>query len=151
VGGADSEVANAIWQKKDVGCDYNGNTAVTITDTAGYSFPAPSYVVKFQRPIALPIKFLVTLVNSSLLPSNIVQLVQAAILARFNGVDGTTLERIGALILASRYYGAVVGVAANVSLISVFIGTSFATLSQVPVGIDQRPTLSLNDITVTLI
>lgn len=151
VGGTDEEVAAAIWRKKDTGCDYNGNTTVTVVDDAGYSYPQPSYMVKFERPAALPIKFAVTLVDDPSLPSNIVQLVQDAIIARFNGADGTTRERIGALILASRYYGAVVGVASNVSLISVLIGTVTPTLSQVAVGIDQKPTLSASDISVTLV
>lgn len=147
VGGTDDEVAAAIWRKKDTGCDYNGNTTVTVVDDAGYSYPQPSYTVKFERPAALPIKFAVTLVNDASLPSNIVQLVKDAIIARFNGADGTTRERIGALILASRYYG----VASNVSLISVLIGTVTPTLSQVAVGIDQKPTLSASDISVTLV
>jgi hypothetical protein len=151
VGGADADVAAAIWRKKDVGCDYNGNTSVTVTDESGYNYPQPTYVVKFERPAALPVKFAVQLVNDVSLPSNIVALVKAAIIARFNGTDGTTRERIGSLILASRYYGAVVGVAANVSLISVLIGTVTATLSQVSVGIDQKPTLSESDIAVTLV
>lgn len=151
VGGTDAEVAAAIWRKKDTGCDYNGNTTVTVTDDAGYSYPQPTYTVKFERPAALPVKFAVQLVNDSSLPSNIVQLVQDAIIARFNGADGTTRERMGSLILASRYYGAVVSVAPNVSLISVLIGTVTPTLSQVAVGIDQKPTLSEADISVTLV
>ena len=92
-----------------------------------------------------------SLVNDPSLPSNIVTLVKNAIIARFNGADGTTRERIGATILASRYYGAVVGVASNVSLISVLIGTATPTLSQVAVGIDQKPSLSASDISVTLV
>ena len=151
VGGVDADVAAAIWRKKDVGCDYNGNTSVTVTDESGYNYPQPTYVVKFERPAALPVKFAVQLVNDVTLPSNIVTLVKAAIIARFNGTDGTTRERIGSLILASRYYGAVVSAASNVSLISVLIGTDTPTLSQVSVGIDQKPTLSESDITVTLV
>lgn len=151
VGGTDAEIAAAIWRKKDTGCDYNGNTSVTVTDDAGYSYPQPTYTVKFERPATLPVKFAVQLVSDARLPSNIVQLVQDAIIARFNGADGTTRERIGATILASRYYGAVVSVASNVSLISVLIGTSTPTLSQIAVGIDQRPTVSAADITVTLV
>ena len=151
VGGTDADVAAAIWRKKDVGCDYNGNTSVTVTDESGYNYPQPTYVVKFERPAALPVKFAVQLVNDVSLPSNIVALVKAAIIARFNGTDGTTRERIGSLILASRYYGAVVSAASNVSLISVLIGTDTPTLSQVSVGIDQKPTLSESDITVTLV
>lgn len=151
VGGTDAEVAAAIWRKKDVGCDYNGNTSVTIVDDSGYSYPQPTYTVKFERPAALPVLFAVSLVNDPSLPSDIVQRIKDAIIARFNGTDGTVRERIGALILASRYYGAVVAVASNVSLISVLIGTVTATLSQITVGIDQKPTLSADDISVTLV
>lgn len=151
VGGVDADIAAAIWRKKDVGCDYNGNTSVVVTDDSGYNYPQPTYTVKFERPAALPVKFAVQLVNDVSLPSNIVQLVQDALIARFNGSDGTTRERMGSLVLASRYYGAVVSVAPNVSLISVLIGTSTPTLSQVAVGIDQKPTLSVSDISVTLV
>lgn len=151
VGGTDAEVAAAIWRKKDVGCDYNGNTSVIIVDDSGYSYPQPTYTVKFERPAALPVLFAVSLVNDPSLPSDIVQRIKDAIIARFNGADGTVRERIGALILASRYYGAVVAVAPNVSLISVLIGTVTATLSQITVGIDQKPTLSADDISVTLV
>lgn len=151
VGGADADVAAAIWRKKDTGCDYNGNASVVVTDDSGYNHPKPTYTVKFERPAALPVKFAVQLVNDVSLPSNITQLAQNAIIARFNGADGTTRERMGSLVLASRYYGAVVSVAPNVSLISVLIGTSTPTLSQVAVGIDQKPTLSASDISVTLV
>jgi len=151
VGGTDADVADAIWRKKDLGCDTNGNASATVVDPSGYSYPQPSYTIKFQRPASLAVKFAVQLVNDPGLPSNIVTLVENAIIARFNGADGTTRERIGATILASRYYGAVVSVASNVSLISVLIGTSTPTLSQIAVGIDQRPTVSAADITVTLV
>lgn len=151
VGGADADVAAAIWRKKDLGCDYNGNTSVSVMDESGYSYPQPTYTVKFERPAALPIKFAVQIINDPALPSNIVALVKAAIIARFNGEDGTKRERIGSLILATRYYGAIVGVASNVGLLSVLIGTSTPTLAQVSVGIDQKPTLSESDITVTLV
>lgn len=151
VGGADADIASAIWRKKDLGCDTNGNTSATVVDPSGYSYPQPSYSIKFQRPASLAVKFAVRIVNDPSLPSNIVTLVKNAIIARFNGADGTTRERIGATILASRYYGAVVSVASNVSLLDVLIGTSSPTSTQINVGIDQRPTVSAADITVTLV
>ena len=151
VGGTDADIAAAIWRKKDLGCDTNGNTSATVVDPSGYSYPQPSYVIKFQRPAGLAVKFAVRIVNAPSLPSNIVTLVKNAIIARFNGADGTARERIGATILASRYYGAVVAVASNVSLLDVLIGTSSPTLTQINVGIDQRPTVSAADITVTLV
>lgn len=151
VGGTDEEVAAAIWNKKDLGCNYNGNTTVTVTDPSGYSYPQPTYDVKFERPAALPILFAVSLVDDPSLPADIEDRVKAAIIARFNGIDGTTRERIGSLILASRYYGAVNLASDNIALLSILIGTATATLPTVSVGIDQRPTLSESDITVTLV
>lgn len=151
VGGTDADVAAAIWRKKDDGCSMNGNTSVTVRDESGYSYPQPSYTIKFERPDALPIKFAVEIADSTALPSDVVTLVKNAILARFNGTDGTTRERIGALILASRYYGAIATAVPNAAVVSILIGTSTATLNQLLVGIDQRPTLTAGDITVTLI
>lgn len=151
VGGTDAEVAAAIWRKKDLGCNMNGDTTVIVPDDSGYSYPAPSYSITFERPAALPVLFDVQIANSSALPSDIVALTKAAIISRFNGTDGTSRERIGSLILASRYYGAIASAAPTASVISVLIGATTATLNQLLVGIDQRPTVSDADITVTLV
>ena len=151
VGGLDFDVANAIWTKKDVGCDYNGNTTVVVTDESGYNYPQPTYNVKFQRPAALPIKFAVVIVNNPLLPTTTEADVKAAIIARFNGVDNTARERIGAIVLSSRYYGAVAAVNTNIALLSINVGTTTPNLTQVQVGIDQQPTVQASDITVTFV
>lgn len=151
IGGADTDVATAIQAKKDLGCDTNGNTTQTVIDTSGYSYPQPSYTITFERPDPLAIKFAVTILNDPLLPLDIVTQVKNAIIARFNGTDGSTRERIGALILASRYYAPVSAVSPNVAVVSILIGTSSPTLGQVQVGIDQRPTVTASDISVTLV
>lgn len=164
VGGTDADVAKAIWSKKDCGCDYapypvggspvpgDGSVATeTIVDDSGYSYPQPSYQVSFLRPGAVSIKFAIQIVNVPSLPANIADLIKAAVIARFNGTDGTTRERIGALILATRYYSAVAGVASNVLLVSILLGHTTATLNDFQVGIDQVPTLTESDISVTLV
>lgn len=151
VGGTDAAVAQAIWTKKDVGCDYNGNTSVVVVDTEGYLYPQPTYTVIFERPPALPILFAVNIVNNPGLPFNIVDLVKAAVIARFNGANDTARERIGATVFASSYYGAVAVLSPKVAIISILIGTSTATDASVPVGIDQVPTVAADDITVTLV
>lgn len=151
VGGIDADIAKDIWLKKDLGCNYNGNTTIVVTDDSGYSYPQPTYNVKFERPDALPILFEVQIIDSPNLPSDIEAQVKAAVIARFNGADGSTRERIGSLILASRYYGPIVALDNNASVISILIGTVTPTLTEVNVGIDQRPTLDESDITVTLI
>lgn len=150
VGGLNADIAEAIWDKKSGGCNYNGNTSVIVYDTT-YSFPQPQYTVLFERPSALPIKFAVQIVNSPSLPSNIATQIKNAIIAQFNGTNGALRERIGGTVLAASYYGPVSAVASNVILLSILVGTSSATLTSVGVGIDQAPTLAASDITVTLI
>lgn len=151
VGGADADIANAIWTKKDLGCDMVGSTTVTVTDSVNYSYPYPSYTIKFQRPSNLAIKFAVSIVNSASLPADITTQIKAAIASAFVGGDGQPRARIGATIFASRFYSAVAAVGPFVQILSVLVGTSSPTLTSVSVGIDQAPTVALSDITVTLV
>lgn len=152
VGGEAQAIAEAIWRKKDVGCDYNGNTTVVVMDTSGYQDPQPTYEVKFQRPASLPIFFQVNIADSPTLPANIVTLVRNAIVAAFNGGDGGQRARIGALLLASRYVGPVQAIDPDLSILSIFIGTGApAALTSILVGIDQTPTIDPNNIAVTIV
>ncbi len=147
VGGTDADVANAIWLKKDTGCDYNGNTTVTVQDTLNYQPPYPSYPVKLNRTTPTSVLFAVSLVNSPTLPSNIVALIQAAIVAQFNGATGTAPARIGSAITGLNYLGAVLGVAPGITPLGILVGISSPTLAQVIMGIDQNPIINANTIT----
>lgn len=151
VGGTDAAVANAIWLKKDVGCDMNGNTTVTVVDTEGYSPPFPEYDITFERPAALPIFVNVELANSPSLPVDIVAQVKAAVIATFLGADGGTRVRIGSLLLASKFYPGVINLGTEVSVLSILIGTSGpGALTSILIGVDKAPTIDAADITVTL-
>jgi hypothetical protein len=165
VGGDDLTIAQAIWGKKDVGCNYaaypvggspvpgQGSVSTqTVTDTSGYNFPQPTYKVSFIRPGALPIFFNVQIANTPGLPSNIVTLIQNAIIAQFNGQNGNARARIGSTVLAAQYYAPVASIGPNVTLLSIQIGTSGpGSSTEVQVGIDQTPTISSSNITVTLV
>lgn len=152
VGGTDPDVANAIWTKKDLGCDMNGNTTVVVTDSSGYSPPLPTYNITFLRPTPLPIKFAVTLTDSPNLPSGIVDLVKASIIDTFNGTtNGGNRVRIGSLLLASKFYPGVIAIGPEVSVISILLGTTTPTLTSVLIGVDQAPTVSASDISVDLV
>lgn len=151
VGGVSADVAKAIWSKKDVGCDYNGNTTATVIDDGNYEYPQPTYTVKYEIPDELPILFAVQIVNNPSLPSNIATLVKDAIIAQFNGTNGGQRARIGSLILATAYYGSIASVAQNLLLISVLVGTATPTGTSVQVGIDQFPTITEANISVTLV
>ena len=150
VGGDSSAVATAIWTKKSQGCDYNGNTTVTVTDESGYSYPYPSYAVKFERPAAVAIKFQVTIAANPALPYDIVDQVKAAVISVFTGAAGTGRERIGSNIYASRYYAQISAISPRVVILSVLVGSPTASALQFAVGIDQVPTIDAGDIEVII-
>lgn len=150
VGGTGQAIGNAIYVKKNLGCDMNGNTTVVVPDTS-YSPPYPTYNITFNRPDPLPIFYRVELTDSASLPSNIEALVRAAIVASFNGIDGSQRVRMGGTILASKFYTPVSHIGPEVSILSILIGVSApGALNSIAVGIDQTPTLDPNNILVVL-
>jgi len=151
IGGDATEIANAIWRKKDVGADMNGNTTIVVTDSEGYAPPFPTYNITFEIPDPLPIKFAVQIADSPNLPADIVTLVKDAIIATFTGADGGTRVRIGALLLASKFYPGIIRIGPEVSLLSVLLGSATPTLTQQLIGVDQAPTVDAGDISVTLV
>lgn len=151
VGGVDEDIAQAIWSKKDVGCNMNGNTTVVVTDESGYLPPFPTYSISFQRPTDLPFLFAVQIANSPSLPTDIVGLTKDAIIAAFNGADGSQRVRIGSLLLASKFYAPIVRIGDEVSVISILLGPVTPTLTNFLVGIDQNPVVQASDIDVQLV
>ena len=124
VGGTDLDVATAIWTKKSPGCAYNGNTTVTVTDSAGYNPPYPTYSVTFERPTSLPILVSVNILNSPQVPSNATALIQAAVIAAFAGADGGPRARIGSKLLASRFYAPIAALGSWAQILSIQLGSS---------------------------
>jgi hypothetical protein len=150
-GGQAADIANALWNNVSAGCDYNGGTSYTITDTA-YSVPQPTYVIKWQTAAPRAVYFAVQITPNPNLPANIVDLVKAAIIAVFNGQKGGQRARIGSTVFASKYYAAVASVDDNVSIVNLLVGPSAvgATSPSITVGIDQIPTVTESNITVTI-
>jgi len=154
VGGIDADIAKAIWTKKSGGCNTNGNTTVTVSDTGSGLIPAPTYTIKFNRPTPLPIYFLVKIGNSPLLPTDYVAKIKSSMISAFNGDDGNGGVRIGSELYASRFYAGIVNISTNLKLVSVLMSTSSSgtpSLSEIAVGIDQIPTIDAAHITVTLV
>ena len=149
-GGSSSAIATAIWNKKPPGCGYNGNTTVTVYDTS-YATPVP-YTVTYLTPTSTPAYFAVNIQNNPLLPSNIVQLVQNAVLASFNGQDGGTAVGINSTTYSGRYYANINAISPAVNVIEVYLGLSASPSTLlIAFGIDQLPTLSASNIAVVLV
>lgn len=153
VGGDPADIGQAIFSKKNDGSNMNGNTNVTIEDTS-YDVPRPQYTYTYEIPTNTGTKFAVQLQNSTALPANIVQLVQAAVVASFNGTDGSKRARIGSTILAGKFYAPISAIGPEVNVISVLLNllsAGSANLTNITMGIDQFPTLQPGDVAVTLV
>ena len=138
-GGADADVARAIWNKKNPGCAYTGATTVTIEDTnSGYLTP-PTYDVKFQRAAALAVNFTLTLSNGSDVPADAVDQIEAAIATTF-----ASLAKIGQTLYASSFVCPIAALGSWVRILSVQVN---GAASQA-VGINQFP--AVGTVTVTL-
>lgn len=131
LGGVSLAVAMAIWTRKAPGCSYTGNTTVDVQDTsAQYAPNYPVYPVTFETPTVVAFAVLVVITNSPNVPSNALQLVQAAIVSGFAGTDGGTRAKIGSNVLASRYYADIITLGTWAQqMVSLHLGMSGAAAS----------------------
>jgi len=150
-GGEAVDIATAIWNKKSGGCDYNGTTSYAVQDM-NYDVPRPQYVVSWVTPTPTPIFFHVMLASNPGLPTDISGLIKAAIVNAFNGADGGSRARIASSIYAGRYYAGVASTNANVQILSITLGVAAPGAgTSVLMGIDQRPTLTPDNILVEIV
>ena len=158
LGGADVEIAEAIYNSVSGGCDYNGDTDVTYTDPVTGAVE----VIKFQRPDEYAFAIAVTLKKNATTPSDIVARVKANILADFYGQpypnldDGTAHDNdvtripIGGLVYASRFFCPAISAGAS-QLVGVEIGKKGGALGNfVQMTNREYPSLAAADITVTV-
>lgn len=147
VGGTAADIAQAIWSKKAPGCNYNGNTTVTVQDTnAAYAPPYPSYSVTFEIPTSIPVLFSVNIANSSLVPSDATTQIQNAIINAFSGADGGQRATIGSTVYASRYYAAVASLGAWARIIAIDVGSINAPIATFT-GAIASTTLTVSGVT----
>jgi hypothetical protein len=161
-GGDSGDVAAAIHSKLDAGCGLpvSPGEGVLVTeiieDTVNYSEPYPQYLIRFVRPVPVPIYVKVEVANLSTLPSTYISDVQTAvadaITSGFETEDGQiSLQRarIGGQIVAANYFapiqalGGIVPISINIGLAPDPTDGPALTL-----GIDQLPVTTTLDITV---
>ena len=148
-GGAAADIAAAILQKKNPGCNYNGNTTVSVQDTnPAYTVP-PTYSVTFETPTPTPIKFAISMQSNGGVPSTSIAQIKAAVMAAFEGTDGGLRARIACPIFASRFYAGIASLGTWASIYTIQLGIDAPNQNSVLMRMDQIPTLSQSDITVT--
>ena len=149
-GGAESDIAQAIFEKKNPGCSYNGSTTYTVQDTNPvFTPPYPSYPVSFDYATPTPVLFSVQMQNNTALPSNAVALIQGAIIAAFTGADGGDRARIGGAIFASRFYAGIAALGSWATIYSIQLGILAANQNTVQLAAYQIPTITTGAIAVT--
>lgn len=123
-GGTTSEIATAIWDKKPPGCKLIGNTSTTVYDY--YYIPPVSYVIYWLTPTSTPTYFVVQIVNNALLPSNIIELTQNAVVESFNGLDGLgAAVGIAQTTYSGRYYANINAINTNVNVKEVYLTNGY--------------------------
>ena len=151
-GGADADIAAAIMETYNPGCDMTGGTTYTISDTS-YSVPYPTYEFEWKSATATPVYFKVDLDASLNPPSDIVTTVKDMVAEVFNG-QYTNIDkaRIGSLINTGKYYAPIISINSDsVGINSITVSLDNTTFSSsVTMGIDQMPTIDESNITVTL-
>lgn len=153
-GGTDEDVASAIFQTKNPGANLNGNTTYVIEDRENYSAPYPQYTMQWQRVSPVRVRFRVEIERNQGLPSDITVQVKNMVQSVFNGeYNGIVKARIGSRINSGVYYAPVISISPDYLNISTLqISTDGSTFHpSVTVGIDQVPTVQLDDIEVVMV
>jgi len=147
-GGLDSEIGAALLAKKSLGCGWNGDTTVTVTDPVS----GQDYDVQFQRPDAIPIYAAVTVVVTGA-GANPAALVREAMVAYANGEQaGEAGLVIGQDVSAFELAGAVNRAAPELYVTNLVIGTSPGSLATtpIPITITERAQLIAGNIVVNV-
>lgn len=149
-GGSSAAIAQAIFQKKNPGCNYNGSTVVVVEDSnPAYTPPFPRYQVAFDYATPTPIQFAIQMQNNPLIPSDAVSQIQDAVIAAFTGADGGDRARIGGQVIAGRYYAGIAALGTWAQIYAVQLGVLAAAYNLVQLAGSQIPTITPSNIVVT--
>lgn len=154
IGGSNQDIAEAIYRSLSAGCDYNGNTQITVIDPHTHA----KEKVTFMRPALQNVYIKVNVFDKDL-PDDYENLIKNAVITNFYGQDeqieiaGEAVTRaiMGDDIYASRFLPSILN--KNISsLLSVQISLDNQTFSDyVHIKIDKEPYISSANITVNLI
>lgn len=154
IGGSNQDIAEAIYRSLSAGCDYNGNTQVTVVDPHTHA----KEKVTFMRPTPQNVYIKVNVFDKDL-PDDYENLIKNAVITNFYGQDeqieiaGEAVTRaiMGQDIYASRFLPSILN--KNISsLLSVQISLDNLTFSDyVHIKIDKEPYIDESNITVNLI
>lgn len=153
-GGEDEAIAQAIYNKKDNGCDTGGNTQVTYT-AADYHNAVYEYLI--MRPETVNFWIKVTLGAGSAPTSAQIAALKEALYQDFYGLNessGNSRIGLASTVYASRFYCPAMATPGIKSIQSIEValsaGTPGAYADLVTINGDQEPVTSTANITVVV-
>lgn len=150
-GGADNEIAKAIYNKIDAGCGTNGNTMVSynpVSDDA--TQPDMLYSYYIERPTAVSTGVVVTVADEQ--TTTLTNAIKEAVVNNFNGNSGYRRVKMGDTLYASRFYADVIKAGVTkLETIQIKYPLSATAADSVNVDADEIPTISVDDVTVTYV
>jgi uncharacterized phage protein gp47/JayE len=151
-GGEDGDIARAIYQKKDNGCDTGGNTDVTYV---AEDYHHALYEYKILRPEPVNFWIQITLGNGSNATAETRQALKEALYRNFYGLDDDSDNaRVGmaSTVFASRFYSSAMAVEGIKNIQSIKIALSPDTpwdyADVIVINGSQVPTISTDNISV---
>ncbi len=154
IGGADKDIADALYHSVSAGCDYNGNTSVRIKDQNTDAVET----VLFQRPVQMPIYIRVFLQDDGALPNGYEATVKEAVIANFYGADTSATIQGQAILRAtmnsdvysSRFMPSILNKGINQILRVELSKDKQVWTDFVHVPIDKDPVITDDEITVSV-
>ena len=150
-GGADADIAETIYLKKDAGCGTMGNHYVTHT---AEDFGGAVYTYRIVRPTPKDVQIRVTINRTELTPSDVVRRIKEAVVADFLGEDavsGNARVGLASTVYASRFSVPVVKTAGVQDLVSIEIRLgSGAWGSSIVIDGFTEPVIDESDVTVAI-
>lgn len=154
IGGADQDIADAMYHSVSAGCDYNGNTSVKVKDLNSGAIET----VLFQRPVQMPIYVRIFLQDDGALPNGYEATIKEAVIANFYGSDTSATIQGNAILRAtmnsdvysSRFMPSILNRGIN-QILRVELSKDNKTWTDfVHIPIDKDPVITNDEITVTV-
>lgn len=150
-GGADADIAETIYLKKDAGCGTTGNYYVIHTAT---EYAGAVYTYRIVRPTPKDVYIRVTINRTELTPSDVVQKIKTAVVADFLGEDpssGNGRVGLASTVYASRFSVAVVKTAGVQDLVGIEIKLGSGSWgSSIVIDGETEPVIDESDVTVVI-
>jgi uncharacterized phage protein gp47/JayE len=150
-GGADADIAEVIYNKKDAGCGTTGGTTVTYIAT---DYGNATYSYEIVRPTPTDVHIAVEINKTESTSATVEQDIRDAIVADFNGQDansGNVRVGLAQTVYASRFSVTVIKTAGVQDLVGITIGLGSGAMgASIEIPGDVEPTISSADITVVV-